>query len=115
MSYPTLFTTPGLRAFAESVDAERQRQLTKWGDQHHPDGTGITDAQRELADQARAACQQAFAEGRGSWAHILMEEIREALAESDPAVLRTELVQCAAVIQAWLADLDSRGTAGGGQ
>jgi hypothetical protein len=101
-------TTPGVARHMVEVDGERQRQLAKWGEQHHPDGTGITDAQRTLADQARAACQQAFAEGRGSWAHILMEEVREAYAEADPATLRTELVQCAAVIQAWIHDLDNR-------
>ena len=100
--------TPGLAHHMAEVDAERQRQLKKWGDQNHPDGTGITDAQTELADHARAACQQAFAEGNGSWAHILMEEVREAFAEKDPAKLRTELVQCAAVIQAWISDIDRR-------
>jgi hypothetical protein len=111
MSYPTLFATPGVKAFAEAVDTERQAQLAKWGDQHHPDGTGISDAQRKLADDARAVCQQVFAEGKGDWAHILMEEIREAFAESDPAKLRAELIQSAAVIAAWITDLDSRPTA----
>ena len=108
MSYPTLFSTPGVKAFAEAVDAERQAQLAKWGDQHHPDGTGVSDAQTQMANDARAVCQQVFAEGNGDWAHILMEEVREAFAESDPAALETELVQCAAVIQAWIADLHSR-------
>jgi hypothetical protein len=98
--------TPGLARHMAEVDAERQRQLAKWGDQQHPNGTGITEAQQELADHARTACQQAFAEGRGSWAHVLMEEVREAFAEKDPAALRAELVQCAAVIQAWIHDLD---------
>jgi hypothetical protein len=98
--------TEGLAVFIADVDTERQRQLAKWGDQEHPNGTGITEAQQELADHARTACQQAFAEGRGSWAHVLMEEVREALAEKDPAALRAELVQCAAVIQAWIHDLD---------
>ena len=114
--YPTLFTTPGLKAFAEAVDAERQAQLAKWGDQHHPDGTGGRFyAERAVA--ARRNCQLAAADPDmgAQWALILLEEVYEALAESDPAALRTELVQCAAVIQAWLADLDSRGTAGGGR
>jgi hypothetical protein len=109
--YPTLLVTPGMIRFANAVDDERQAQLAKWGEQHHPDGTGVSDTQRKLADDARAVCQQVFAEGKGDWAHILMEEVREALAESDPAKLRTELVQSAAVIAAWIADLDSRTTA----
>jgi hypothetical protein len=115
MSYPILFTTPGVRAFAEAIDAERQRQLAKWGEQHHPDGThrhrevlpGWPAA--ELADAARNACQHAAEMGIVTWRDILTEEVAEALVESDPARLRAELVQVAAVCAAWIADLDSRG------
>jgi hypothetical protein len=105
--YPTPFATPGVQAFAEAVDAERQAQLAKWGDQRHPDGTGLPHS-RAAADNARAACQQAFAEGRGTWAHILTEEFFEAMAESDPVKLRAELVQISAVCAAEIADLDQR-------
>ncbi len=101
--------TPGLAQHMVEVDTERQRQLAKWGDQHHPDGTDL-DAAASIADTARRECDEAFAAGHGTWAHILTEEVTEALAESDPKALRTELVQCAAVIQAWIADIDSRET-----
>ncbi|MEV8048400.1 hypothetical protein AB0P02_31820 [Streptomyces griseoluteus] len=116
MSYPTLFTTPGVRAFAEEVDTERQRQLAKWGDQHHPDGTGprtaaivgmLCHADR-AAHYARIACQSAAEEGEVTWRLVLAEEVLEALAESDPERLRTELVQVAAVCAAWISDIDSR-------
>ncbi|GKQ39533.1 hypothetical protein [Streptomyces sp. A012304] len=107
MSYPTIFTTPGLRAIAEEIDAERQRQLTKFGEQHHPDGTGYPGSEK-LADFWRRKCQRAFDDGEGTWGHVLLEEVFEAMAEADPAKLRTELVQIAAVCAAWLADLDSR-------
>jgi hypothetical protein len=109
MSYPTLFTTPGLRAFAEEIDTERQRQLAKWGDQHHPDGTG-RPGDRENADRMRAICK-ANNPAEDNWRDILAEEIAEAFAETDPELLVTELVQCAAVIQAWIADIGSRPTA----
>ena len=99
--------TPGLAKHMVEVDSERQRQLAKWGDQHHPDGTDL-DAAVSIADTARRECDEAFAAGRGTWAHILTEEVTEALAEDDPDRLRTELVQCAAVIQAWIFDIDSR-------
>ncbi|WP_405747725.1 NUDIX hydrolase [Streptomyces canus] len=102
--------TKGLAPFVADVDAERQRQLAKWGDQHHPNGTGM-NYQRALADEERAACEAAFRNGRGTWRHILAEEIAEAFAEKDPAGLRAELVQCGAVIAAWIADLDSRSAA----
>ena len=90
------------------VLAERIRQDIQWNEQNHPDGTGISPEQRKLADNAKAMCQQAFAEGRGDWAHILVEEVREALAESDPAKLRAELVQVGAVAVAWIECIDRR-------
>lgn len=102
-----LFQTPGVKAFAEAVDAERQRQLAKWGEQHHPDGTGYEGSEGH-AGFWRAKCERAFAEGDGTWGHILLEEVFEAIAESDPDKLRTELVQIAAVCAAWVTDIDSR-------
>jgi hypothetical protein len=106
--YPTLFTTPGLRTFAEEIDAERQRQLEKFGDQHHPDGTGA-EYYVAMADEARDDVERFLAQHSGpEWALILLEEVYEALAEADPAKLRAELIQCSAVIQAWIHDIDSR-------
>jgi hypothetical protein len=107
MSYPTIFTTPGVRAFAEEIDAERQRQLAKFGDQHHPDGTGGLFLTR-MAHTLRAECQEADARGEVTWRQILMEECAEAFAETDPDLLVTELTQAAAVIQAWISDIKSR-------
>lgn len=100
--------TPGLAGHMAEVDAERQRQLAKWGDQHHPDGTG-RPGDVEDADRLRAACK-ANSPAEDNWRDILAEEIAEAFAETDPKLLRTELVQCAAVIQAWIANIDSRPT-----
>jgi hypothetical protein len=104
--YPTLFSTAGVKAFAEAIDAERQAQLAKFGDQKHPDGT--RESNREWADEARAACQHAADEDALSWAAILYEEFTEALAETDPAKLRAELLQVAAVCAAWIYDIDRR-------
>ncbi|MGW2721383.1 hypothetical protein [Streptomyces sp. NPDC001492] len=92
----------------QEVLAERIQQDAKWGEQNHPDGTGISPEQRKLADNARAMCQQVFAEGCGDWAHVLFEEVREALAESDAAKLRAELVQVGAVAVAWIECIDRR-------
>ncbi|WP_206337337.1 hypothetical protein [Streptomyces sp. Z26] len=107
MSYPTLFTTPGVKAFAEDVDAERQRQLAKFGDQHHPDGTGGSGP-RYTADRYRSIVDQALQGDGPTWRDVLLEEVYEALAEEDPDALRVELVQVAAVCAAWVSDLDSR-------
>lgn len=117
MSYPTIFATPGVRAFAEAVDTERQAQLAKWGEQHHRDGTGPDQivigvmTGSELADFARNSCQHQAEMGIVTWRDILGEEVAEALAESDPAKLRTELIQVAAVCAAWIEAIDRRTTA----
>jgi hypothetical protein len=107
MSYPTLFTTPGVKAFAEEIDAERQRQLAKFGEQHHPDGTGLPVYQHS-ANRYREHADRAAASGVLAWRDVLLEEVYEALAESHTADLRAELLQVAAVCQAWVHDLDTR-------
>ncbi|AWL36543.1 hypothetical protein B9S66_30800 (plasmid) [Streptomyces sp. SM17] len=103
---PTL-ATPGLDRHMVEVDAERQRQIARLSDQHHPDGTGsATD--RKRADEARRHCDHTTRTGRLTWNDMLTEEVCEALAESDPNLLPTELVQVAAVALAWFFDLDGR-------
>jgi hypothetical protein len=117
--YPTLFTTPGVKDFAEAVDTERQAQLAKWGDQHHPDMAGTDDVQEEARRMfARfAANYQTLNSGEFDprdpdasvdWTGILLEEVYEAVSEKDPAKLRTELIQVAAVCAAWVHDLNTR-------
>jgi protein involved in temperature-dependent protein secretion len=105
--YPTLFRTPGVKAFAEAIDEERAAQLAKFGDQRHPDGTG-GPVMRQRADEARAQCQYLADNGGTDWRAILLEEVYEALAETDLANLRAELVQVAAVCAAWISDIDRR-------
>lgn len=95
-----------LAAFFHAVEAERAAQLAKWGDQRHPDGTNLDNA--GWREHARKICQQAAAEGRVTWAHILQEEFVEALAEVDPAKIREELVQVASVCAAWISDINRR-------
>jgi malonyl CoA-acyl carrier protein transacylase len=94
-------------AVVGQIAAERRRQDEKWGQQSHPDGTGGA-ARERYAIHLREECEEAFAEGRGRWAHILEEEVAEAVAESDPAKLREELVQVAAVATAWVEHIDRR-------
>lgn len=93
---------------------ERERQRAKWGTQDHPDGTGYSgeyvagqeaDSLREIAQQS---CEAAFRDGRGTWRHILAEEIAEAFAEDDETRLRNELIQVAAVAVQWCEAIDRR-------
>lgn len=112
---------PTLAVLVE-VRMERARQDAKWGEQNHHDGTGafsirdgrpvpdryVGEVRRARADAAQQACDEAFANGRGTWRLILLEEVHEALAEDDPARLRAELVQVAAVAVKWIEALDRR-------
>lgn len=85
----------------ELLVAERLRQNAKWGEQNHPDGTGSPYSTID-ANYYRMRCDTAFAEGRGTWAHILQEEVAEAIAETAPDKLTAELIQVAAVVLAWV-------------
>ncbi|MEU5979406.1 NUDIX hydrolase [Streptomyces sp. NPDC047315] len=99
--------TPGLAALAVDIDQERQRQIAKYGEQRHQDGTGNVEDQKS-AESARAWCHAAFGSGYGTWADVLAKVVAQVNAERDRARLRAALVQVAAVCAAWVADIDSR-------
>jgi len=96
-----------LEVLAE-VAQERHRQDLKWGvNQDHPDGTGGIEFET-YALAAKARCDRLAAEGKLTWASILDEEQAEAFAEADPAALRAELIQVAAVACRWIEAIDGR-------
>jgi hypothetical protein len=97
-----------LRRVLAEVEAERQRQHARFGEQSLPDGTG-GEGWREAAQEEREALQRATLLGRDTYANIFSEEVCEAFAESDPAKLRAELVQVAAVAVQWIEAIDGRG------
>lgn len=100
------------------VDVELARQDEKWGEQNHPDVApeGFDNFSPELqraSARERAEfwkTENAFRVGTDTlaWDGILLEEVYEALAEADPAKLRAELVQVAAVCVQWIAAIDRR-------
>jgi hypothetical protein len=92
------------------VEREVVAQVTRWGYQHWPNGTGSEDDHRH-ADLYRAACDTSDAAGSTTWRQILVEEVFEAFAEEDDDKLAAELVQVAAVAVSWLRDIMSRRTA----
>lgn len=107
-----------LRVLLE-VSNERRRQDAKWGEQNHPDGTGPetrpfarTDVNLDLRTGGELALiftdrtNRLACEGTLTFEAILTEEYAEALAEDDPASLRAELVQVAAVAVAWVEKID---------
>lgn len=117
-------TTAAKQAVIFEVQDERERQDAKWGEQNHPNGTGPkTTPMAEivrgpgnaivhrhyafgLAFQAKSATDEHAKSGALTYADIFLEEVFEALAEEDPAKLRAELIQCAAVAVAWVEKID---------
>jgi hypothetical protein len=110
-------------AILYEISAERQRQDQKWGEQNHPDGTGddvllfhnrvpatSTDTTSPtfgtMAYVARDTTDDMAAQGKVTYADILLEEVFEALAEQDPAKVRKELIQVAAVAVQWVQKID---------
>jgi hypothetical protein len=113
------------------VSAERARQDAKWGEQNHPDGSGPRVSlaspilgspsdrwgdragvhlaiMSELRDNAVATTDERATTGELTWRDILLEEVFEAFAEADPARLRAELIQVAAVATQWVEAIDRR-------
>ena len=101
------------REVAAEVLRERDGQDALWGEQNHPDGltrlllrehvksfgVRIEDAGRYLLH--KETC----------WSGIFMEEVGEALRADSLEHLREELIQVAAVAQAWVAAIDRRALA----
>lgn len=121
MPYPTIL--PRSARVLEEVSYERQRQDAKWGEQNHPNGTGddvalmhgvtlpkphprVAVTMGTLAHVARQVTDRAADDGSVTYADILLEEVGEAFAEADPAALRAELIQVAAVAVAWVEKID---------
>lgn len=83
------------RDLLSAILAERAWQEKKFPDQVLPYGTSegfVTEA-----NVYRAMTEAASESGEVTWRHVLLEEVYEALAETDVALLRVELVQVAAV------------------
>lgn len=93
---------------------ERMSQHAKWGQQNWPDfPADITDLAKRAdffgiptEDEAKADCEVAFEKHRGTYGHILVEEVAEVFGTTDQASLRQELIQCAAVCTAWVEKID---------
>ena len=127
----------GIETAAADVLAERERQEAKWGEQNHPI-VPRDIAERALlrrmsvgalacmvsgvdsATTARMTCEHEHAQGRGTYANILVEEVAELVEAaaihgdaSDEA--RAEAVQVAAVALAIVERIDRARAAKGGE
>ncbi|MFJ5103198.1 hypothetical protein [Streptomyces sp. NPDC088554] len=90
----------------DDVRRERDAQDARFGVQDLPDGTH--DVFRSLANQHRDNCDAAFKGGNGTYRHVFLEEVFEAVAETDPVRLRAELIQAIAVGVKWVEGIDRR-------
>lgn len=87
------------------VYTERERQDQCFGEQNWPSGTGDL-SYKDAADTWRRLNDEQAKVEKLTFAGILMEEVFEALSESDSARLREELIQVAAVAVCWVEKLD---------
>ena len=119
-----------MRSALDAVIAERQRQDAKWGVQNHPMVPADVRAEAQAhgaspeffachvlgVDDAKAArdeCNREHRAGRGTYTHILVEEVAEFVEAcvlhgdaSDEA--RAEMVQVVAVALAMLEAIDRK-------
>lgn len=88
---------------------ERARQDEKWGIQDwefiRPE---VFPVMERLAPAAKAECDKFAKLGTISWFDILIEEVYEAFAETDPDKQIAELVQVAAVASAAIESIERR-------
>lgn len=96
-------------AVLAEVGAERRRQLAEQGVQHRVDGTDELFA-AEAAKVAGARWEWHESDSPADWTTVLLQQVYQALAETDPAGLRAELVHVAAMAAAWIEDIDHRST-----
>lgn len=106
------------RYLTKALEFELDRQDAKWGaDRSHPDVANIySKVKADISifyinlseEEAKEQVEERFNNGVGTWADILVEEVAEAMNESDPDKRIAELIQVAAVALQWANDIMSR-------
>lgn len=108
----------GTAKVLQDVAAERSRQVERYGlNATTPDGTGpktawlgpyTSDPAADIEQRLRDDYLDYAEDAPVTWVHLVREEVAEAFAEPDPAKLRAELVQVAALCVSWCERLDAR-------
>jgi hypothetical protein len=83
----------------KGIMLEVERQNEKWGEQNHPmtKSKDMYVVYKRLANKTKADNFVSNQQGDIAWHTILLEEVYEAFAETDPEKQREEMVQVAAV------------------
>jgi len=100
-------SSPRHRVLLE-VLGERAKQDRKWGEQNHGSVHLGSQGMIASADRARKLCDQLAACGQIAWEDVAIEELAEAIEATSDLERRKELVQCAAVLVAWIECIDRR-------
>lgn len=87
---------------------ERQRQIDKFGAQLETPSLPTPNLSWMSEEDAKRLCNEAFAKGEGSWAHIALEEFCEAVDAPDEESRRVELIQLATVVMGWIEAIDAK-------
>ncbi len=105
-----------LRAsIVREVLAERERQHRTYGQQQYRDHATYSREEFQYLELLAQAERQINADPElKSWPSILLEQVYGALGADELAGLRAGLIQSAAVIAAWVEDIDTRTPVGGG-
>jgi hypothetical protein len=97
------------------IQAERQRQLKKFGPQNDLPSVSYSGeygypARFGMPDErwAKANCDDATQRGELTSAHICVEELSEAIQAKNDADRRVELVQLATCVMAWIERIDRK-------
>ena len=93
------------------VEDERKAQDARWGVQNHPQQGGDVPAKahehyKAVADSWKRINDERVSKGNLGFDGILLEEVYEALTETDSALRRAELVQVAAVAACMIEAID---------
>ena len=107
------------RRVLREVMHEREQQVGRYGhNEELLDGTGPDEPWLGAVSELPAARVEEWfredyerherAAGAPTWMHLIREEVAEVFREDDPARLREEIIQVAALCVSWVEKLDRR-------
>lgn len=112
-----------MQKIIEEIIVERARQEAKWGQQNHPivdrNLSSTWAAHPEITAQnlalhygvpteenGKSRCENSFKDGSGTYMHIIVEELAEAVGAKTRQEMRVELIQTAACVIAAIESMD---------
>lgn len=110
MSYPRLFTIPGMGDLAESIDTLRH-EWAQSGDKPFPapggDGTGSPTAKAQAGYHMDFVSKK-IQEGKHSWRDLMRMRMNNLFATKKQDELKDHLLGLMALCAEWYADLEGR-------